>query len=85
MELEQEIVDFKNQTTELNNRELNNFENMPYYDEEINTENAITEKTGFFSRFKNTGIARAFRYIFGTKLVLDLPKLPEPNNTNMDF
>lgn len=85
MELEQEIVDFKNQTTEQNNREINNFENMPYYDEEINTENAITEKTGFFSRFKNTGIARAFRYIFGTKLVLDLPKLPEPNNTNMDF
>lgn len=85
MELGQEIVDFKNQTTEQNNRELNNFENMPYYDEEINTENALTEKTGFFSRFKNTGIARAFRYIFGTKLVLDLPKLPEPNNTNMDF
>ena len=85
MELEQEIVDFKNQTTEQNSREINNFENMPYYDEEINTENAITEKTGFFSRFKNTGIARAFRYIFGTKLVLDLPKLPEPNNTNMDF
>ena len=80
IDLKQEITDFKNQNTE-----VNKFGNMTYYDEDITLENVVTEKTGFFSKFKNSGIARAFRYIFGTKLVLDLPKLPEPNDTNINL